>query len=304
MTTLLARQIEALATALHVPLVDVNAFLAIALVSLICGLVSPLVVGARMAFFSDAMAHTGFAGAAVGVLILVVLTHPGSRLDESPDFWVVPLTMVVFAAAFGLAIGYVRESTGLSTDTVIGVFFALATGFGAMLIPGLNKRTRFDPEALLFGSPMYARPEDLLFLMALLAATLVFLQFRFNALVLASFNPTLARSRGVSVALGNYLLIVLLAMVVNFSIRAVGMLIINAMLVVPAAAAVNLSRNVRHMVAWSVAGSVGCGVVGYRICWSYQLTLFGETISLYPGGTIAPSTLAPRQRWPRSVCTL
>ena len=100
-------------------------------------------------------------------------------------------------------------------------------------------------------------------------------------------DPALARSRGIRVALTNYLFIVLLALIVNFSIRAVGMLIINALLVVLAAAAANLSRNVRRMVVWSVAGSVGCGLVGYRICWNYKLAVAGEQIDLYPGGTIA-----------------
>jgi zinc transport system permease protein len=268
---------------------DLVGYAAILLVALIAGLVSPLVVGGRMAFFSDAMAHTGFAGAALGVMLLVAVAAParGTHVDDSPVFWLVPVTMAVFATAFGVAIGYFRETTGLSADTVIGVFFALAAGFAAMLVPALNARTKFDPENMLFGSPMFTRPADFVALLALLAVTVAFLGARFNALVFAGFNPSLARSRGVWVSVNNYLFIVLLALIVNFTIRAVGMLVINAMLVVPAAAAANLSRSVGRLMLWSVAGSVGCGLAGYRVSATTQLTLFGDAIDLRPGGTIA-----------------
>ncbi|MGL4419855.1 MAG: metal ABC transporter permease [Gemmataceae bacterium] len=279
--------LDSLATATNLARTDINAFLAITLVSLICGTLSPLVVGGRMAFFSDAMAHTVFAGAAVGVLVLIAFFPASSNVSDSEDFWIVPLMMVAFSALFGLSIGYFREATGLSADTIIGVFFALASGFGALLLPGLNKRTRFDPEAILFGSPMFARPEDLLFLMMLVLCTFGFVLFQFNSVVFSSFNPSLANSRGIRVRLSNYLFILLLAMVVNFSIRAVGMLIINAMLVVPAAAAANVTRTMRSLMLVSIISSVLCGWIGYRVAAFSQLNVGGRPIDLYPGGMIA-----------------
>jgi zinc transport system permease protein len=285
-TDLVKHALDAAAAGLDVPLTNVNAFVAILLVSLICGLVSPLVVGSRMAFFSDALAHTALAGIAVGVLVLIVLTNPGAVLDESPHFWTVPLIMVAFGAAVGLAIAFFREVTGLSADTIIGVFFALATGFGAMLIPELNKRSRFEPERMLFGFPYYTQPEDFLFLAALLVLAVAFLGWRFNTLVFGGFNPTLAKSRGMGVRLTNYLFILLLAMVVNFSIKAVGVLLINALLVVPAAAAANLSRNLRQMFWLSLLGSLGCGLLGYWVSWRFVLPLGSGEVQLRPGGTI------------------
>jgi zinc transport system permease protein len=287
MLTETTRQLlESAATTLNVPLFNVNAFLAILLVSLVCGLVSPLVVGSRMAFFSDALAHTALAGIAVGVLVLILATNPGPVLDESPQFWTVPLIMVVFGAVVGLAIAFFREVTGLSADTIIGVFFALATGFGAMLIPALNARSRFEPERLLFGFPYATQPEDFLFLLGMLVLALAFLAWRFNTLVFGGFNPTLANSRGMGVRLTNYLFILLLAMVVNFSIKAVGVLLINALLVVPAAAAANLARNMRQMFWYSLVGSLACGMIGYWVSWRFVIPLGRQEVQLRPGGTI------------------
>ena len=88
--------------------------------------------------------------------------------------------------------------------------------------------------------------------------------WRYNQLVFASFNPTLARTRGLTLTLNNYLFIVLLALVVNLSIKAVGALLINALLVVPAAAAANLSRNLRQMFWLTVAFCLGAGLIGLR----------------------------------------
>jgi zinc transport system permease protein len=75
-------------------------------------------------------------------------------------------------------------------------------------------------------------------------------------------------------------------MVVNFSIKAVGVLLINALMVVPAAAAANVARNTRQMFWLSLAGSVTCGLVGYGISCRYELHLGSGTVQLRPGGTI------------------
>jgi zinc transport system permease protein len=271
---------------------DVKALLAVLLVSLICGLVGPLVVGGRMAFFSDAMAHTAIAGAAAGVFLVVLAASPTTTLQADEYEWVVPLAMVGFGAMVGIAIQFFRDRTGLTADTVIGVFFALSIGFAAMILPELSKRVRFDAEAFLFGSPLYATEMDLLLLLGLALLALLFLIFRFNGLVFASFNPSLARSRGIGATLNSYLFIVLLSLVVNLSIKAVGVLLINALLVVPAAAAANVSRDLRQMTRICLASSVLAGVCGYLLCWKYAITLGGETIHLRPGGTIVVLVVA------------
>jgi zinc transport system permease protein len=273
---------------------ELNAFLAITLVAIVCGAVGALVVGNRMSFFSDAMAHCSFAGLALGLLTVLILHPATGPVEESPNAWVVTVVMIAFGAAVGSGIAYLRQRTNLAADAIIGVFFALAVGFGAMLIPEINKYgvRRFDPEAFLFGSPIFSNPQDLLFLLVLLCLVGAFVLMRFNASVFASFSPSLSRSRGVGVVLTNYLFVVLLSLVVNLSIKAVGVLLINALLVVPAASAANIARTVRSMFWFSVTFSLGAGWLGYLISRNWTLRL-GPTVEIEfrTGGTIVVLTV-------------
>src|SRR5262245_20102446 len=230
------------ADALRTETFIVSGLLAVVLVCAMCGMLGSLVVGNRMAFFSDAMAHCAFAGVSLGFLTVLL-----SGWDRSTATWFVPLAMVAFGIVVGAAMVYVRDRTGLAHDTVIGVFFALALGFGAMLVKVVQQVSRVNLETFFFGNLLLVGDSDLTFLCAALALVAGVFLWRYNQLMFASFNPSLARTRRVSVTLNNYLFIILLALVVNLSIKAVGALLINALLVVPAAAAANVSRNLRQM---------------------------------------------------------
>jgi len=233
---------------------------AFALVSLICGSVGALIVGNRMAFFSDALAHCSLAGVALGIVVTLVVG--GRDGDDSLD-WILPLVMIVFGVLVGAGIAYVRERTNLASDTVIGVFFAGAIGFGAILFGVLKPLTNKSPEPFLFGSVNFVSEADIVWLLVLGLVTAVVLYRYYNQLVFASFNPSLARSRRVQLRMLNYLFIVLLAVIVNVCLKAVGILLINAMLIVPAATAANLSRNLRQMFWWTITLSLGAGIGGY-----------------------------------------
>jgi len=249
---------------------ELGALLAVLLVSAICGMVGALVVGNRMAFFSDAMAHCAFAGISLGLLI--ALATGFTRKSEDLQ-WVLPLIMAAFGALIGVGIVFVQERTGLANDTVIGVFFAGAIGFGAMILHGFRDRKMFDPERFLFGGPALVSLSDLLTLAVLLALTCLLFLWKYNQFVLASFNPSLARTRRVPVVLNNYLFVLLLALIVNFSISAVGVLLINGLLIVPAAAASNVSLNMRQMFRYTLALSLLIGLAGLAISWNFELRI-------------------------------
>ncbi len=264
-----------------------NSTLAVILLGLACGVVGSLVVGNRMAFFSDAMAHTAFAGIALALLSIVLLAGVRSTREADRYQPIIPLVMVAIGALVGVGIVWVRDRTGLTNDTVIGVFFALAMGVGAMILPEVRRFINIDPDRFLFGSVAVAGGADLLILALLALGTAAVVAWQYNRLVFASFNPSLARSRGINLRANNYLFIILLAAVVNLSIQAVGVLLINALLVVPAAAAANLGRNLRQVFWLTVAGSVGAGVLGLQLSQHVSIPLgSGRTLEPGPGGTI------------------
>jgi zinc transport system permease protein len=263
---------------------ELAALLSVVLICALCGMVGALVVGNRMAFFSDAMAHCAFAGVSLGLLIALRM---GFTSKSSELQWVLPLIMAGFGALVGVGIAFVRDRTELASDTVIGVFFAGAIGLGAMILQGYEgDKKAFDPERFLFGGPALAEARDLLILAVLLAVTAGLFLWKYNQFVLASFNPSLARSRGVPVALNNYLFIVLLALIVNFSITAVGVLLINALLIVPAATASNWAVNMRQMFRWSFVVSLGTGLCGLYVSRRFTLPLGGREKELGVSGTI------------------
>ncbi|MBM4069314.1 MAG: metal ABC transporter permease [Planctomycetes bacterium] len=243
---------------------NVTSMVAIILVALICGMVGSLVVGNRMAFFSDALAHCAFAGVALGLLIALFNRIPVRDFTA----WI-QLIMVVFGIAIGLGIAWVRDKTSLANDTVIGVFFAGAIGLGALVMKGV--RTGFPLESFLFGGPLEASPADLLKLGALLLVTLAVLGWNYNSLVFTSFNASLARSRQVPIRFSNYLFIALLGLIVNLCLSIVGALLINALLIVPAATAANVSRNMRQQFWLSVVLCLAFGIVGHILSWEIQI---------------------------------
>lgn len=251
----------------------VKSVITVVVMCLLCGMVGAMVVGNRMAFFSDAMAHCAFAGVALGTLSVLVV-YGDFRKDTAT--WLVPLVMVAFGVAVGVGMIYVRDRTGLAHDTVIGVFFALALGFGAMLTKMVQQVSTVNLETFLFGNLTLIHEIDLVYLCGVLLLVGGVFLVRYNQMMFASFNPSLARTRRMNVTFNNYLFIVLLALVVNLSIQAVGALLINALLVVPAAAAANVSRSLRQMFWLTVAFCLGSGLLGYWL--STRMTLSVGTI--------------------------
>ncbi len=244
---------------------NVTGLLAIILVSVSCGAVGSLVVGNRMAFFSDALAHCAFAGVSLGFLFFYAFLA-GVRPDD--EFWQwATAVMVGFGIFVGLGIAYVRDKTGQSSDTVIGVFFAGAMGLAAMLRQLIRSRKLFNMEDFLFGDPLVVQAQDLLLLLFLTAVTAGLLTWMYNRFVFTSFHISLAHSRRIPVGVCNYLFIILLALLVNLCLRAVGALLINALLIVPAATARNLARNMRQLFWLTILLCLFAGIAGQLLSW-------------------------------------
>jgi zinc transport system permease protein len=241
---------------------NINGLVAVFCVCVICGAMGALVVGNRMAFFSDALAHCAFAGVALGIAFFLL-----TGADPNLFFERVTGIMIAFGILIGLMIAFVRDRTGLASDTVIGVFYAAAVGLGAIFIRMVRGRQLFDVEQFIFGDPVTARTGQVLCLCVLAIGVAVFVGVMYNHLVLVSASTSLALSRRVSVRLCQYLFIVVLALMVNLSLHVVGVLLINGMLIVPAAAAANLARNLRQMFWYSMGLALFSGLGGYIMSW-------------------------------------
>ena len=241
-----------------------NALLAILVISPLFGLLSTMVVESRMSFFSDALGHSAFTGIAIGALC--GLAEPT---------W----CAVAFAVAFALLFTYVRRHTNLASDTVIGVFSSTAVALGIFVATlGGGSFTKFN--ALLIGDILSVEPGKIALLAGILAVTVVLWVCSFNQLMLASVHPALADSRGIRVFWQETVFSAAIAVVVTVSMTWVGLLVINALLVLPAAAARNLARNMRQYHLCSVLGALAAGVAGLLTSYYVEASA-GACITLY-----------------------
>jgi zinc transport system permease protein len=237
-----------------------HAFLAILCITPLFGLLSTMVVSNRMAFFSDSLGHGAFTGIAIGVLLGSV----------SPLF-----SLIIFSVAFAVFITYIKNKSTASTDTIIGVFSSTAIALGLMIMSrggGFNKFSSF-----LIGDVLSITVEDLQGLLVVVAVVLLGWAVLFNRLLVLSINSAFARSRGISTFWVESLFAALLAVVVSVSIQWVGILIINALLVLPAAAARNVTNTVKSYQLLSVAIALTAGISGLLLAYYCNMAA-GATI--------------------------
>ena len=248
-----------------------NALLAVLVISPLFGLLSTMVVESRMSFFSDALGHSAFTGIAIGTLLGSTVT----LFSGADPMWFA----VLFAVVFALLFTFVRKRTSLASDTVIGVFSSTAVALGIFIATlGGGSFTKFN--ALLIGDILSVEPRKIGLLAGILALVVVLWVCSFNQLMLASVHPALADSRGIQVFWQEALFSAAIAVVVTISMTWVGLLVINSLLVLPAAAARNLARNQRQYHLFSVLGAVAAGVAGLMTSY-YVGTSAGASITLY-----------------------
>ncbi len=238
------------------------ALLAVLLVSPLMGLMGTLVVNNRMAFFSEAVGHAAFTGIALGVL-----------LGLGQPLW----AMTVFAVLLAVLITWLRRRAGISTDTVIGLVMAFTVSLGIVVLSRGGNFSRYLNYVV--GDLLSITPGEVAALGGLAVVAVVLMALFYNRLLLAGLSGSLARSRGVNPWSCELLFACLLAVVVTWSLPWIGILVINSLLILPAAAARNAARSVAGYVALSVGISVFAGVAGL-VASFYLSTATGATIVL------------------------
>ncbi len=249
-----------------------NALLAVVLMAPLFGLLSTMIVTGRMSFFSDALGHSAFTGIAIGCIF-------GAAMPT----WVA----VIFSVVFALLFSFVRSRSNQAADTLIGVFSSGAVALGIFIATlGGGSFTKYN--TYLIGDILSVTPGKIALLGAVLVAVIAFWIFFGNKLILSSVHPQLASSRGIATKAVQTLFTVAIAVVVTLAINWVGLLILNSLLVLPGAAARNVSKNLRQYHFLCVVFALIASVAG--LCISYYLgASAGAAISLMLVGIFALS---------------
>ena len=244
-----------------------NALLAILISSPIFALLGTLVVNKKMAFFSDAIGHSALCGIAVGVVF---------------GFTSRSVSMVIFAILFSVLLNFVKDRTTYGADTIISVFASVAMSLGLVLLSRGGTFNKYS--SYLVGDILSITQTEIISLAVCLVLVIVFWLFSYNALSSDNLNRDLARSKGINGKLYDYIFSAFIAVVIMFSIRWIGILLINSLIILPAAASRNISRNTHAYHLWSVIFSVAAGIAGILVSY-YTGAPSGPMIVLLLGGT-------------------
>lgn len=222
------------------------------------------VVNFRMAFFADAISHSAFAGVAIGLLLHI-----------SPD-WTMPL----FGMLVGMAVMHAQRRSALSADTIIGVAFSAVMAFGIAVI-SRDGSMRREIDRFVFGDILMITDREVLMLLLLAAAMAAFQALSYNRLLYIGLNPVLAKAHQVQVGRYQYVFVALLSLVVIFSVWIVGVLLVTALLVVPAAGARCVARSAGSMFWWAMLISASSAVSGLILsAQEWADTATGATVIL------------------------
>ena len=240
-----------------------NAMLAILLMAPLFGLLSTMIVTGRMSFFSDALGHSAFTGIAIGAICGI-----------AAPIW----AAVLFSIFFALLFSYVRTRSNQAADTLIGVFSSTAVALGIFVATlGGGSFTKYNK--YLIGDILSISPAEIGMLALTLVSVAAFWVIYSNRLTLTAIHPQLASSRGIPVKVSNTLFTVAIALVVTLSISSVGLLILNSLLVLPAASSRNVSKNLKQYHLFSILFALTAGLGGLTVSY-YIGASAGAAISL------------------------
>ena len=227
-----------------------NAFIAIILISPLFAMMGTLIVNNKMAFFSDALGHSALAGIALGAILGITNIN---------------ISMIIFAIFFAILLNVVKNKTTYGADTIISVFSSIAISIGLAILAQSGDFNRYS--SYLVGDILSITKEEILYLFIAFVLFIIFWNFCFNKLNAISINQTLAKTKGINVKLYDNLFAVIIAIIVMLSIRWIGILLINSMIILPAASSRNISTNMRNYHGYSILFAIISGIVGLIISY-------------------------------------
>ena len=249
-----------------------------ALLGVSCAVLAFFVVLRRMAFIGVGISHAALGGVALGVV-----------LGISPV-----LAATVFSVGVAWVIGWIAARGRISEDTAIGVFFPTAMALGVALI-SLSPTYRQDLMGYLFGNILSVRSADVWILAALAGVSLGILALFFKEFLFLGVDEEAARAAGLPAEPLRYLLLTVLAVTIVASMKLVGIVLVSAFLVIPAATGQAVARSTRGMLTVAVVSSLLSVVGGLWLSWLWNLPS-GASIVLLAAALFFAAFLAGRRR--------
>lgn len=225
-----------------------RAIVAGVLMGVLCGFLGSFVALRQLSFFSHAVGHAALVGIAIGTLLQI-----------EPTWTLLPFTLI-----FGIAVLYLIDQTELWSDSVLNIVLSGALAIGVILTTFIQGY-RGNLMGVLFGDILAVNWLDISLTTLLLVVSVTVLMATLKQQILLTLNQAVAKVQGVSVQFHRYLFVVLLSLTVAVAIKAIGILLVNAFLVIPAATSKLLSQRFNPYLAWSVAIGGLSSIVGMLV---------------------------------------
>jgi zinc transport system permease protein len=265
----------------------VNGFLCALVIGPLLGGIGTMVVAKRMAFFSQAVGHAALTGVAIGVIIGESYTAPY-------------VSMFSFCILFALLLNFSKNHTRMSSDTLIGVFLSISLAIGATALLWVSARVNTHIlDTVMFGSILTVNDTDMTVLLITALITAAVALPLYNQMVLASLNASLAHVRGIKVRLLEYVFVLLVTILTVACVKIIGAVLVEALLLIPAAAARNLNRSIRGFVLWSVVFSTASCLIGVYAPMRWDLPLPSGGAIILAAALIFLLTMIMRMTIPR-----
>ena len=231
-----------------------NAFMAIILISPIFAILGTMIVNNKMAFFSDALGHSALTGIAIGMLFGMANIN---------------MSMIIFAIIFAILLNMVKQKTTYGADTIISVFSSIAIALGLAILSQSGNFTKYS--SYLVGDILSITTNEIIYLVIAFILTVLFWKFFFNKLNCVSINQALAKSKGINATIIDNIFVIIIAIIVMISIRWIGILLINSLLILPAASSRNIAKNMRSYHGFAILFSMLSGILGLIISYYYNI---------------------------------
>lgn len=226
-----------------------NALIAIVLLCPLFAILGTMIVNNKMAFFSDALGHSALTGIAIGMIFGISNN----------------IAMVIFAIIFSILLNLVKHKTTYGADTIISVFSSIAIALGLAILASVGNFNKYS--SYLIGDILGISQEEIIYLAIAFVIILLVWIFLFNKIHTISINTSIAKSKGINVLLIDNIFVISIAIIVMLSIKWIGILLINSLLILPAASSRNIAKNMRQYHLFAIIISLISGIAGILISY-------------------------------------
>lgn len=239
----------------------INSIIASFLIGPVLGGIGTMVVTKKMAFFSEAIGHAALTGISLGILL--------GEPSHSPY-----IMLFTYCIIFGIIINYTKNRTEMGTDTLIGIFLSVSIAIGASLMIAISSKVNSHMlESVLFGSILTVSDLDLLVLL-ITSIILFFLIYKwYNKILLISFNKKIAIVKNVNVVFLDYVFMFIITIITVASIKIVGAVLVEALLLIPAASAKNIAKGIKSFMLYSIIFSSLSSLLGIFMPLVFNLSI-------------------------------